>query len=68
MSFRIISSENYPFDIFCPAFPLIAVEPCPKFEKIKPMIPSMIQHLKNIGWIDVGGVKGEKYLQCARKD
>ncbi len=34
-------------------------QPCPKLEKIKPMIPSMIQHLKNIGWIEVGGVKGQ---------
>ena len=36
-----------------------AGQPCPKFEKIKPMIPSMIQHLKNIGWIEGGGVKGQ---------
>jgi hypothetical protein len=35
-----------------------AGQPCPKFEKMKPMIPSMIQHLKNIGWIE-GGVKGQ---------
>ncbi len=36
-----------------------AGQPCPKLEKIKPMIPSMIQHMKNIGWIEVGGVKGQ---------
>jgi hypothetical protein len=36
-----------------------AGQPCPKLEKIKPMIPSMIQHLKNIGWIEDGGVKGQ---------
>ncbi len=36
-----------------------AGQPSPKFEKIKPMIPSMIQHLKNIGWIEGGGVKGQ---------
>ncbi len=59
VSFRIIFSANYPFDIFCFAFPLIAIEPCPKLEKIKPMIPSMIQHMKNIGWIEGGGVKGQ---------
>jgi hypothetical protein len=34
-------------------------QPCPKLEKIKPMIPSMIQHLKNMGWIEDGGVKGQ---------
>jgi hypothetical protein len=35
------------------------LQPSPKFERIKPMIPSMIQHLKNIGWIEGGGVKGQ---------
>ncbi len=36
-----------------------AGQSCPKLEKIKPKIPSMIQHLKNIGWIETGGVKGQ---------
>ncbi len=34
-------------------------QPCPKLEKIKPKIPLMIQYLKNIGWIEGGGVKGQ---------
>ena len=27
-------------------------QPCPKFEKIKPMIPEIVAHLKVIGWIE----------------
>lgn len=27
-------------------------QPCPKFEKIKPMIPEIVAHLKEIGWIE----------------
>jgi hypothetical protein len=36
-----------------------AGQPCPKLEKIKPKIPLMIQYLKNIGWIEGVGVKGQ---------
>lgn len=27
-------------------------QPCPKFEKIKPMIPGIVAHLKEMGWIE----------------
>jgi len=27
-------------------------QPCPKFEKIKPMIPEIVAHLKEMGWIE----------------
>ncbi len=27
-------------------------QPSPKFEKIKPMIPEIVAHLKEIGWIE----------------
>ncbi len=27
-------------------------QPSPKFEKIKPMIPEIVAHLKEMGWIE----------------
>ncbi len=30
-------------------------QPSPKFEKIKPMIPEIVAHLKEIGWIEKEG-------------
>jgi hypothetical protein len=51
MKNEIISAQKPSVDLQ-EAMLAAKLQPSPKFEKIKPMIPEIVAHLKEIGWIE----------------
>ena len=47
-----INATQEPFGELQDAMLAAKFQPSPKFEKIKPMIPEIVAHLKEIGWIE----------------